>query len=162
MAWKPKIFIQPSLLQKNLLTPDLRDGVHSRAPLCVPGICGRVRTWLRWHRHLSRHQKQQKQHLNMYVDHALCWWDRDQNQMNRIRNTGKKQAGSFCSHTVCFYLRFMHLGKHGSNFLSVWEKSFYSTYATNYYHYYHWWVKCLSCGLTLLWLLLTSAKMDMG
>lgn len=135
MAPKPKIFIRSGLAQKDLPTPDLRDGVRWRTSLCVPGARGRRHTWLNWRRHLSRHQKQQKQHLDTHLDHAPCCRDQRQNKRTQSETyPGKKEAGSFCRHTVRFYSRFMPLGQH-----SVWEIFFCSAHATttNYYHYYH-------------------------
>lgn len=106
-----------------------------------------IHTWLRWHRHLSRHQKQQKQHLNVHLDHALRCWDQVQNQRNTVRNNmAKRQAGRLCGLPLPFCLENHAPGEALEQFsFSVGEVLF----CTCYYYYYY--CCCIINEWSLLW-----------
>ena len=78
----------------------------------------RRRTWLRWRRHLSRHQKQQQQHWDTYLDKAPSCWVRFRKKGSVTNSTGKRQA-EVSSSTPCLYLEKHHSNSHGYRSSSI-------------------------------------------
>lgn len=116
-------------LEKNLPNLDLRDGGHLWTLLCVPEARGRRRTWLRWSRYLSRHQKQQQQHRNRYLDNAPCCWIRLRPK-EQSQKQHRKEDKEAVSEETQFSL--MHLGKHWWRGRSSYFVHTTTTTTTNY------------------------------
>lgn len=75
----------------------------------------RRRTWLRWRRHLSRHQKQQQQHWDTHLDKAPSCWVRFRKK-GTVSPTAQERGKQKClpAHPVRTW-RSVYLEKHHSN-----------------------------------------------